>query len=1263
MDYEPFERCAWAFVRRDYPVAASIAVDVLRTGVSLGMAQILTISLRRMGLSPDDDAIARTLHEAIGDPWESALLDITLGRRDPASVLAEADGVVRRCQALCYVGTHLITTGDLDAGRRHLRECLDLDVECMETQIALMDTDLLDQWGRAAPDVDAEVDRLRRHYHALRSAGHHAQSIHIADAVLRLVVGRHGEFHPETGHSLNELAMAYAATGDWARAEPLLGAALQQVLLFDGASSEVYPTVLDNLAQAKAAQGELDVAEELHRAALESFALAVGVDHPSYATCLGGLALVCAGLGRHDEAERLYREAVDLRRRLFGTDDKRYLGMVDGLTKVYIATGQLRAAEARVAEVVDIVGRLEGTDSPAYGSRLKQLGDLYHQMGRHSDSAARYRTAFTIDHQKSGFDHPTTVDTAARLALAEKLAGRLGEAIRLYRYLQSRQSGADLAVTTHNLAVLHLDTGDTYFARRYAEEAIELHGSAGLEDTVDHALLLIGKAAVDSYQDRYDDAESTLRRAMDLIERNAGRDSEYYANACGALAKCRLAQQRYDEADELLRTSLRLLEAAVGEDAPAIAVTIGLRGTVQLAKGRWDSAEKLFRRAIELLGPAVEAEPTPPYVVLLRDLGSALVGMGREREAIDVLLTVERHQDRLIRERAVVRGISSVAVDQPVALLNLLGRPRFRSPELVSRLVEVVWRRKGIVAEADFVRRREEIHSRQHDGGDVRSKLAELSSAVERGEIPRPAEFEEVVETYARGLRYGMYPEIEAAHRDLHAHIMDGWPEQGDLSREEWLERVSEYMGDAGLLMGNRDRLESDLRTLFHGDGWLGEVLPRVTPDAVRSRLPEGSALVEFLCVPTLDGTAVLAEGGSRWGPDRYYAFVVTPDRDDDVRLVDLGTADRIDANIGLLRRGVTRGGRARDLEPETVAPDDVGRASGEAAVALREALLDPLRVGDRTRLFVAPDAQLYTLPFEILPLEHGRLVIDVHEIAYLTTGRDLIPARRTVPEAAGPPVVVADPDYDLALDATTEPAPADGEPDERRAAGLHFARLPGTHDEGRHVAELLGVTAWLGADAVEGPLKRQRSPVILHIASHGYFLDDDSSMESDPRQDGRRAFSAFPAPLLNSGLALAGANTWLRRGHLPEPAEDGLLTAADLATMDLSGTELVVLSACDTGRGLIAVGQGVYGLRRSVGIAGARTLVMSLWQVPDRETQELMEDFYGRLKRGEPRGSAFRAARLALRARRPDPYYWGAFVCQGDTGPMSASFLGGAGR
>lgn len=1104
-----------------------------------------------------------------------------------------------------------------------------------------------------------EVDRLRSMYTGLRSKGHHEQSIHIAYLALSIVVRLHGQYHPDTGRCLNELAMAYAAVGNYDRAEPLLEDALQLVMLFDGASSEAYATVLDNLAQAKSAKDQLRDAEKLHRLALESFTRAVGRDHPSYATCLGNLAMVCRKLGKYAEAERLYIEAVDVRRRAFGVDDVRHIGMLDGLIDLYLDMSRLGAAETRVKEVVEIVGRAAGKRSVAYGSRLKQLAGLYHRTGRHSDSAALLQEALTIDTDTFGQDHPTSLDTLARKALSHKLAGELGEAFRGYQYVMAHQSGdaggagPELAITKYNLALLHLDVGLPFDARRLLDEAIEILRSTNGENSVEYAMMLLGMAGVESFEGRHGDAESTLRRALGVVERSAGRDNEYYARCCEALAQCCIAQRRYDEADGLLGTSLRLMEQTVGEDTPAIGITVGLRGAVQMAKGRWASAEKLLRRAVDLLGRAAGAERTAGYIEILRNLGSVLVAVGREPEAIAVLFRAEQYRDRLIQEESTVAGVSPERVNQPVELLNLLGQTRFQSPELVSQLLEVVWRRKGIVAEAEFVRRRDEIYSRRDDHGDWQDKFAAISRSIENGEIPQAAELDGLLDALGRSLRYQMYPGLATAHREMNAHIMEGWPEQGELSREDWLERVGEYVGRAGSLMGKRDNLESQLRFVLL-DGWLGEVLHRVSLQAVLSRLPERSALVEFLCVPALHASAILEQGESRWGPDRYCTFVVTPDSAGNVRLMDLGNAQGIDENIALLRGKITPEGRARDLLADEAA--SAGQEYIEVAADLGRALVDPLQpalVG-RSRLFIAPDAQLYTLPFEILPLEQGRVLIDDYEITYVTAGRDLIPVQHTSHEPANPAVVIADPDYDLTATTMVEQAPGEGEDEDRlRAAGLHFTRLPGTHVEGRHIAELLGVEAWLGADAVEGRLKQQRSPVILHIASHGYFLKDQPEKAS--AGDGRRAFNAYPFPLLNSGLALAGANTWLRRGRLPESAEDGLLTAADLATMDLSGTELVVLSACDTGLGQVAVGQGVYGLRCSVGIAGARTLVMSLWNVPDAETQELMEDFYRRLKRGEPRSIAFRGAQLALRARRPDPYYWGAFICQGDSGSVPA--------
>jgi CHAT domain-containing protein len=142
-------------------------------------------------------------------------------------------------------------------------------------------------------------------------------------------------------------------------------------------------------------------------------------------------------------------------------------------------------------------------------------------------------------------------------------------------------------------------------------------------------------------------------------------------------------------------------------------------------------------------------------------------------------------------------------------------------------------------------------------------------------------------------------------------------------------------------------------------------------------------------------------------------------------------------------------------------------------------------------------------------------------------------------------------------------------------------------------------------------------------------------------------------SPLLRSGLALAGANTWLRGGSPPVDAEDGLLTAEDVSGLDLRDTEMVVLSACETGLGDVRTGDGVYGLQRAFTLSGARTLVMSLWKVPDLQTEELMVAFYRRLLAGEPRALALRAAQREIREKYPEPLFWGGFVCQGDPGPL----------
>jgi hypothetical protein len=384
--------------------------------------------------------------------------------------------------------------------------------------------------------------------------------------------------------------------------------------------------------------------------------------------------------------------------------------------------------------------------------------------------------------------------------------------------------------------------------------------------------------------------------------------------------------------------------------------------------------------------------------------------------------------------------------------------------------------------------------------------------------------------------------------------------------------------------------------------------------------------------------------------------------------------------------------------------------------------------LGSRARLLIAPDGDLTRLPFEVLPSADGRRLIDVYQISYLSCGRDVLRFGAIATGQPGGPLVVADPDFDLetvtvrqpaqpqagfwsrlldrgkkaratprqptikvdympavrgrgetATATPMQPVPALGTTAasvgrhsrdlDRDRSAFHFDHLPGTRAEGERVAAMLGVLPWLDAAALEGRLKTTcRSPRILHLATHGFFLpDQERDLNKETRGFGFD-FGAFAGsndslgrlsgpmmenPMLRSGLALAGANTWLKAGNLPEEAEDGLLTAEDVTGLDLLATELVVLSACETGLGRVHVGEGVFGLRRAFVLAGARTLVMSLWKVPDEPTRELMVDFYHRLLAGEGRAEALRQAQLALKAKYPEPFYWGAFICQGDPSPL----------
>jgi CHAT domain-containing protein len=411
------------------------------------------------------------------------------------------------------------------------------------------------------------------------------------------------------------------------------------------------------------------------------------------------------------------------------------------------------------------------------------------------------------------------------------------------------------------------------------------------------------------------------------------------------------------------------------------------------------------------------------------------------------------------------------------------------------------------------------------------------------------------------------------------------------------------------------DQIQKLEVTLARKNGELKLVLEPVELAAVQKKLPAAAKLVEIVNYQPGD-LASPYSATPKLPPRRYAAYVLGAKGAPSI--VDLGEAPPIEDAIAKLRAALS--------DPDN---DNVATVSK----ALYDLTFGKLRtaLGKSTQILIAPDGALNVVPFAALH-DGKQYLVQQYTFTYLTSGRDLLRlgARAAAKTKRGSAVIFADPDFD---------GPKTAQPATRRSRamqGLHWPRLPGTAQEADALEKsLAGATIYRAKQATEATLKSLHSPRILHLATHGFFLSDaDASVEN---------------PLLRSGLVFAGANA------LASGDDDGVVTALEAASLDLRGTGLVVLSACETGVGKITNGEGVYGLRRAFVIAGAESLVMSMWEVDDAATRDLMAGYYKKLEAGAGRSEGLRAIQREMSATKnyAHPYYWASFIAAGDSAPL----------
>ncbi len=1050
-----------------------------------------------------------------------------------------------------------------------------------------------------------------------------------------------GEKHPDVAATLMALGDLYSAQDRFEESIDVYGRAGNIAAHTLGASHLRVADAVGRLAWVRTLQQRSEDADTLFEKAITLYH-ATTADPADVAVSLHLLAGLYQEREHFPQAQRLYAWALKIMEQNVGPTHESLGTSLNNLAALHYAQGEYDEAEALYARALDIAERSQGPDHLATATALHNLASLYHAQARYREAAQLYDRALRIREASLGRDNLQVAETADNLAALYTAEGRYARAEPLYtRALKIRETQLgpdhpDVATSLNNLGSLHHTMGELDRAHPLYARALAITEQRLGPDHLGVAAALNNIAGVAFLRKDYAVAEQRYRRSLAIREQALGSHHPAVATALNNLGALHEVQAQYAKAEALYRRALAIQEATLGRSHPALGITLNNLARLHHSRGDYAAAEPLFLRAVDIAA-ASQGERHPAYARARHNAGVMYGNWGRPEAALKQQVAGLGAVTSILEDLALwaaeprLNGYLTTLEYRYDQFYSLLAQHPAAAARVANQALEAHLAYKGLAAETVARRNRLALLG---DDPALAKQMGQLRAVTQR-----------LATVTLAGPGEGSPEEHQATIKAL---------EQEKADVEAKLARTSAAYAAAQFTDG-------------------------VTVESVAAALPPSGLYLDLVLYDTYD----FAKTG--WtGEQRYLAFALRRDTDGRpvVQIEDLGPADTIDGIISRLREALqaeaetTRGiGGARQLRPTPTGP-----GASEFSLRLSEKVLQPFADAlAHTRLLcVAPGGNFNLLPFEILSAPRSEeLIADRMFVAY-ALGRDLHAARTARTPDEGDPnfYVFAAPDFAPHKRGRAGTAPADTSPVLKRGVvrgwPITFEPLPGTRAEAKGIAKAAGrrrVTTYLGRSATEERFKALRRPAQVHIATHGFFLEDVA--RPTPR-DVRGIGGARPVqgavaetaqglgglielrnPLLRSGLALAGFNGLAEGVDPGQGRDDGILTALEVTWMDLQGTELVVLSACDTGLGEVQRGQGVAGLRRSFRIAGARNVLMSLWSVPDEETAWLMEEFHRRHLGGEPPLMALHGARQVVRKRLIErdgtdhPFFWAAFVLQ----------------
>jgi CHAT domain-containing protein len=956
-------------------------------------------------------------------------------------------------------------------------------------------------------------------------------------------------------------------------------------------------------------EGKYSQAIPLAERLLALFEKVWGKDDLYVATPLNTLANLHQLQGNYEKAESLYLRSLAIRKKALGDVHPDVAQTLSNLAQLYRRRGSYEQAENLYILALTIHEKALGREDKEVATDLIGLAGLYREQGNYEKAEPLYLRSLAIREKALGKEHPlvaTSLNNLARLYYAQ---GSYQKAEPLYvRSLAIWEKALgkehpDVATSLNNLAQLYAAQGSYEKAEPLFVRSLEIIEKVLGKEHPLVAASLSNLARLYYTQGSYEKAEPLLVRSLAIYEKVLGKEHPDVARSLNNLALLYEVQGSFQKAEPLLVRSLAIYEKVLGKEHPDVVGSLSNLALVYKVQENYQKAEPLYVRSLAIR-EKVLGKKHPDVAGSLNNLSVLYEAQGDITRSTDLLrreLAIGEHNLNLIfavgsEQRKQDYARTFTATTNRIISLSLQKAPN--NPTVARLALTTVLRRKGIVLDAVT--------------DNIQTLRSQLSSQPETQKL---------------------FDDWLNVNQQLSALAYRGQGKQSP----------AEYQTQFQQLEAEKERLEEAISTK---SAEFRTVTQPVELAAIQTQIPKDAALVEIVLYYPFNPKA--KSDAQTWGKPRYAAAVLRSSGEP--KWVDLGDAATINNSIASLRKVLATSPK----KGFNVAPTIVNKPTQsleQLARKLDRQVMAPIRplLGDARHLLLSPDGQLTLIPFEALKDEQNKYLIQRYAFSYLTSGRDLL--RFQLPaNSRYNPVVFANIDYDQQEIATA--SAMRGSENRRSAdlASLQFGSLGNTLEEANKIKGIFPDTKIIsGKQATEAVIKQLQAPSILHLATHGFFVPDQQvDLIADNFNKQLPKALNLENPLLRSGLALAGINN---RTKALSNNNDGVLTALEVAGLNLRGTQLVVLSACETGLGDVKVGDGLYGLRRALVIAGSQSQVLSLWIVDDAGTKDLMVKYYQHLKTGKGRHEALREAQMQL-LKTPGyehPYYWASFVPSGD--------------